>query len=105
MLFSVGAAAAVFLALFFGLQWHIALCTVLAVGVYFGLFLLLKPTRRLKWSGTPFAPEEEKVEQLFEEAADDMRVLKEAASTAKSPGMRKQAGNMGSERNITGSGG
>ncbi len=94
MLFSVGAAAAVFLALFFGLQWHIALCTVLAVGVYFGLFLLLKPTRRLKWSGTPFAPEEEKVEQLFEEAADDMRVLKEAASTAKSPGMRKQAGTL-----------
>ena len=73
MLFSVGAAAAVFLALFFGLQWHIALCTVLAVGVYFGLFLLLKPTRRLKWSGTPFAPEEEKVEQLFEEAADDLQ--------------------------------
>ena len=56
MLFSVGAAAAVFLALFFGLQWHIALCTVLAVGVYFGLFLLLKPTRRLEWSGRPFAP-------------------------------------------------
>ena len=41
MLAAALAACAAFLALFFALRWHIAVCALLAVGVYFGLYLSL----------------------------------------------------------------
>ena len=47
MLAAALAACAAFLALFFALRWHIAVCALLAVGVYFGLYFLLKPVRRI----------------------------------------------------------
>ena len=83
MLFSLGAAAAVFLALFFGLQWHIALCTVLAVGVYFGLFLLLKPTRRLNGPGHLSPRRKRRWSNCLRKRRTICRVLKEAASLRK----------------------
>ena len=47
MLVAALAACAAFLALFFALRWHITVCALLAVGVYFGLYFLLKPVRRI----------------------------------------------------------
>ena len=46
-LLSLCAAAGLFLALFLALQWNPFVSLAFSVGVYFGLFLLLKPSRKI----------------------------------------------------------
>ena len=46
MLVSSFAAAIVFLLLFLFFHWNLIVCILLCVGIYFGLFFLLKPSRK-----------------------------------------------------------
>lgn len=47
MLVSSFAAAIVFLLLFLFFHWNLIVCILLCVGIYFGLFFLLKPSRKI----------------------------------------------------------
>ena len=66
MLAAALAACAAFLALFFALRWHIAVCALLAVGVYFGLYFLLKPVRRIAGIAVEDLPGGEEMQALLE---------------------------------------
>ena len=47
MLFAAAAASCLFLLLFLKLKWNLIFCIVLSVGIYFGLYFLLKPRRKM----------------------------------------------------------
>ena len=71
MLISTIIAAALFLLMFLLLKWNLIFCILLCIGVYFGLFLLLKPNQKIAGISIEFIPEEEEIRKLLEDAQAD----------------------------------
>ena len=71
MLISTIIAAALFLLMFLLLKWNLIFCILLCIGVYFGLFLLLKPKQKIAGISIEFIPEEEEIRKLLEDAQAD----------------------------------
>ena len=91
MLAAALAACAAFLALFFALRWHIAVCALLAVGVYFGLYFLLKPVRRIAGIAVEDLPGGEEMQALLEEARQDLDRIRQAEARIDVPAVRRDA--------------
>ena len=91
MLAAALAACAAFLALFFALRWHIAVCALLAVGVYFGLYFLLKPVRRIAGIAVENLPGGEEMQALLEEARQDLDRIRQAEARIDDPAVRRDA--------------
>ncbi len=91
MLAAALAACAAFLARFFALRWHIAVCALLAVGVYFGLYFLLKPVRRIAGIAVEDLPGGEEMQALLEEARQDLDRIRQAEARIDDPAVRRDA--------------
>ena len=68
MLVSSFAAAIVFLLLFLFFHWNLIVCILLCVGIYFGLFFLLKPSRKIAGIDVESMPGGEEIRQLLDDA-------------------------------------
>ena len=91
MAVSVIAASAVFLLLFLFLNWNPIICAALCVGVYFGVFLLLKPARRIAGIDIGDMPDGEEIQKLIEDAGKDMADIDVAAAGISDPKVRSDA--------------
>ncbi len=84
-------AAGLFLALFLLLHWNLIVCILLSVGAYVGLYLLLKPSRKIAGVYLDSLPDGEEIRKMLEEAADDIKTLKESSRKIADPAVRKEA--------------
>ena len=72
MIVSVLTAALLFLLLFLFLRWNLIVCVFLCVGVYFGLFFLLKPSRKIAGIDVESMPGGEEIQKLLDDAQADL---------------------------------
>ena len=91
MLFAAAAASCLFLLLFLKLKWNLIFCIVLSVGIYFGLYLLLKPRRKMAGIDLETLPEGEEIEALMGEARADLEQIRKAAAAIENASCRSQA--------------
>ena len=89
MLLAAVLAAAVFLILFLLLRWHLIVCILICVGVYFGLFLLLKPNRRIAGINVESLPDSEEIQKLLDDAQADLSAIKKAMNIVSATSVRK----------------
>ncbi len=91
MIVSVLAAAVLFLLLFLFLRWNLIVCILLGVGVYFGLFFLLKPNRRIGGIDVESMPGGEELQALLDDARADLTVAERAAKEINSAPVQREA--------------
>lgn len=91
MLVSTAAAAGIFIVLFMLMRWNIIICAALCVGVYFGMFLLLKPVRRIAGIDIGDMPDGEEIQKLIDEAGKDMADIDVAAAGINDSKVRSEA--------------
>ena len=91
MLFAAAAASCLFLLLFLKLKWNLIFCIVLSVGIYFGLYFLLKPRRKMAGIDLETLPEGEEIEALMGEARADLEQIRKAAAAIENASCRSQA--------------
>ena len=91
MIFSVVAAAVVFLALFLLLHWHLAACMLICIGVYFGLFMILKPSIKISGIDVEDLPGGEEIQDILNDAQNDLKEIYRAAKAINEPEVRKNA--------------
>ena len=84
-------ASAVFLVLFLLFRWNLIVCILLCVGIYFGLFLLLKPSRKIAGIDVESMPGGEEIRQLLDDAQADLADIDEAVKEIKAPSVRQDA--------------
>lgn len=91
MFVSVFAAAVVFLLLFLLLRWNLIVCILLCTGVYFGLFLLFRPNRKIAGIDVEALPGGEEIQQLLIDAQTDLAELDKAVKKIADPAVRRDA--------------
>ena len=91
MLFSAIAAAFVFLVLFLLLHWHLAVCILICIGVYFGLFMILKPSIKISGIDVEDLPGGEEIQDILNDAQNDLKEIYRAAKAINEPEVRKNA--------------
>ena len=67
------------------------MCALLAVGVYFGLYFLLKPVRRIAGIAVEDLPGGEEMQALLEEARQDLDRIRQAEARIDDPAVRRDA--------------
>lgn len=91
MLVSSFAAAIVFLLLFLFFHWNLIVCILLCVGIYFGLFLLLKPSRRIAGIDVESLPGGEEIQKLLDDAQADLGDIDQAVKAIADPAVQQDA--------------
>ena len=91
MLVSSFAAAIVFLLLFLFCHWNLIVCILLCVGIYFGLFLLLKPSRRIAGIDVESLPGGEEIQKLLDDAQADLGDIDQAVKAIVDPAVQQDA--------------
>ena len=91
MLVSSFAAAIVFLLLFLFFHWNLIVCILLCVGIYFGLFFLLKPSRKIAGIDVESMPGGEEIRQLLDDAQADLADIDKAVKEIKTSSVRQDA--------------
>lgn len=84
-------ASAVFLVLFLLFRWNLIVCILLCVGIYFGLFFLLKPSRKIAGIDVESMPGGEEIRQLLDDAQADLVGIDKAVKEIKAPSVRQDA--------------
>ena len=84
-------ASAVFLVLFLLFRWNLIVCIPLCVGIYFGLFLLLMPSRRIAGIDVESLPGGEEIQKLLDDAQADLAGIDKAVKEIKAPSVRQDA--------------
>lgn len=90
-LLSLCAAAGLFLALFLALQWNPFVSLAFSVGVYFGLFLLLKPSRKIGGISLEGLRDGEELQALLQGAQEDLETLERAGKEISKAPVAEQA--------------
>ena len=85
MLVSSFAAAIVFLLLFLFFHWNLIVC------IYFGLFFLLKPSRKIAGIDVESMPGGEEIRQLLDDAQADLADIDKAVKEIKTSSVRQDA--------------
>ena len=88
---AVFAACAVFLTMFFGLRWELLPSALFGIGIYAGVYLILKPRRRIGGVDVEEIRGGEELARLPEEAGKDLRTIKRAAGEIRDPEVKKNA--------------
>lgn len=91
MLVSSFAAAIVFLLLFLFFHWNLIVCILLCVGIYFGLFFLLKPSRKIAGIDVESMPGGEEIRQLLDDAQADLGDIDQAVKAIADPAVQQDA--------------
>lgn len=91
MIFSVLGAAAAFLLLFFLLHWELAVCALLGIGLYFGFFFLLKPSRKIGGIDVESLPDGKELQRLLDEAQADLAMIEKSKNTISNIPVRSNA--------------
>ena len=91
MLVSSFAAAIVFLLLFLFFHWNLIVCILLCVGIYFGLFFLLKPSRRIAGIDVESLPGGEEIQKLLDDAQADLGDIDQAVKAIADPAVQQDA--------------
>ena len=94
MIFSVVAAAVVFLALFLLLHWRLAVCVILCSGVYVGLYMLLKPNIKIAGIDVEAMPGGEEMKKLLDDAQEDIDDIYEAIGSIENDSVKMDAKTM-----------
>ena len=84
-------ASAVFLVLFLLFRWNLTVCILLCVGIYFGLFLLLKPSRRIAGIDVESLPGGEEIQKLLDDAQADLGDIDQAVKAIADPAVQQDA--------------
>ena len=85
MIFSTLIAAVVFLLLFLIFHWNLIVCILLCVGIYFGLFFLLKPSRKIAGIDVESMPDGEEIQKLLDDAKADLGDIDKAVKAIAAP--------------------
>ena len=80
-----------FLALFLALQWNPFVSLAFSVGVYFGLFLLLKPSRKIGGISLEGLRDGEELQALLQGAQEDLETLERAGKEISKAPVAEQA--------------
>ena len=88
---AVFAACAVFLTMFFGLRWELLPSALFGIGIYAGVYLILKPRRRIGGVDVGEIKGGEELARLLEEAGKDLYTIKRAAGEIRDPEVKKNA--------------
>ena len=91
MLVSSFAAAIVFLLLFLFFHWNLIVCILLCAGIYFGLFFLLKPSRKIAGIDVESMPGGEEIRQLLDDAQADLADIDKVVKEIKTSSVRQDA--------------
>ena len=91
MLVSAVAASSVFLLLFLCGPWNLDVCLRMCVVMYFGLFFLLKPSRKIAGIDVESMPGGEEIRQLLDDAQADLAGIDKAVKEIKPPSVRQDA--------------
>lgn len=91
MIFSVFVAAVAFLLLFFLMHWNLAVCALLATGLYFGFFFLLKPTRKIGGIDVETMPDGKAIQQMLDEARTDLAQIEKSKKAISNIPVRSNA--------------
>ena len=89
MIISTLIAAALFLFLFLLLHWNLLVCILLCVGVYFGLFFLLKPSRKIGGIDVESLPGGEEIQKLLDDAQADLANIHKAVKAIAEPAVQR----------------
>lgn len=89
MIIAALSASALFLLLFLLLNWNLMVCILLCVGVYFGLFFLLKPSRKIAGMDVEFLPGGEEMQKLLEDARADLLRIERAVRAIAASDVRR----------------
>ncbi len=92
MLVSALAAAVLFLLFFLFLHWNVIVSILLCAGVYFGLFFLLKPNRKIAGIDVESMPGGEEIQKLLEDAKADLTEMQKAGKAIADPAVQANAG-------------
>ena len=84
-------ASAVFLVLFLLFSWNLIVCILLCVEIYFGLFLLLKPSRRIAGIDVESLPGGEEIQKLLDDAQADLGDIDQAVKAIADPAVQQDA--------------
>ncbi len=85
-------AAVLFLLLFLFLHWELPICVLLCIGVYFGLFFLLKPSRKIAGIDVESMPDGREIQKLLDDAKIDLISIDKAVRSITEPSVQKDAG-------------
>lgn len=91
MAVSVICAAVLFLLLFIGMNWDLIVAAAMAAGVYFGLYILLKPTRKIAGVDIETMPDGEEISRQLDEAKKDLDAVAKNVKQILNPQVREQA--------------
>ncbi|MFR8034159.1 MAG: 5-bromo-4-chloroindolyl phosphate hydrolysis family protein [Lachnospiraceae bacterium] len=89
MIIAALSASALFLLLFLLLNWNLMVCILLCVGVYFGLFFLLKPSRKIAGMDVESLPGGEEMQKLLEDARADLLRIERAVHAIAASDVRR----------------
>ena len=89
MIIAALSACALFLLLFLLLNWNLMVCILLCVGVYFGLFFLLKPSRKIAGMDVESLPGGEEMQKLLEDARADLLRIERAVHAIAASDVRR----------------
>jgi 5-bromo-4-chloroindolyl phosphate hydrolysis protein len=90
-LISALAAAVLFLLFFLFLHWNVIVSILLGAGVYFGLFFLLKPNRKIAGIDVESMPGGEEIQKLLEDAKADLAEMQKAGKAITAPAVQANA--------------
>ena len=91
MIVSALIAAALFLLFFLFLRWNLVVCIFLSVGVYFGLFLLLKPSRKTTGIDVKSMPGGQELQKLLDDAQADLADIDKAIKSIADSAVQRDA--------------
>lgn len=80
-----------FLFIFLGMKWHVLVAALIAVLLYFALYLFLKPVQRIGRVNVEDLKGGAELHQLMSEAQDDMRAIYTASQTVKDEDIKHKA--------------
>ena len=84
-------ASAVFLVLFLLFRWNLIVCILLCAGIYFGLFFLLKPSRKIAGIDVESLPGGEEIQKLLDDAQADLGDIDQAVKAIADPAVQQDA--------------
>lgn len=91
MIVSVAVAAVAFIFTFVMLEWNLIVCAFLSAGIYFGLYFLLKPSRKIAGIDVEKLPGGEEISRMLDDAEEDLKAMRDAASGIKDKTVREDA--------------
>ncbi|MGI5888486.1 MAG: 5-bromo-4-chloroindolyl phosphate hydrolysis family protein [Oscillospiraceae bacterium] len=88
---SIAGAAAAFLGMFFGLKFGIIVSGLLSIGIYFGLYMLLKPSPKYSAEELEDMPGAEEKQKMLDDADSSLTRLEESAGAIADPKVKRDA--------------